>query len=721
MRVRIPFGSEILVGYILGVTSEPDSDSAGKHLKPILARLDDTPVVSAQLLALARWVADRYLAPLGQCLRLVFPSQVEKQTRAATPQMESSPPAPVPVLTDGHVISPVLAPLRDEVLTAIGDRRHHTVLLPGSTRDLIELYMEAVRTTLQTQRSALVLVPEIHQVEPLRRVLSDGGKVPSETYHGQLSMSERRNSWARIQRGEARLVIGTRSAVFAPVVDLGLLLIDQEDHGAYKAENVPRYDARVVATQRARELQAVLLLGSAHPSLESVHATHNPGTAWLGPGTGRSLPPVRTINLRGTSGEILSAPMVEAIAQRLAARQRVLLFLNRKGYASVLFCRDCGEALRCTACGLGWTFHKKEAMLRCSHCGQQEIAPSVCPACGGPRLHPSGLGTEAAEEALQRRFPQARLLRVERAGARGKTKDAGLSAHFQANDYDILIATQLVLTVVPRPVFSFIGILAPDTALHQPDFLAAERAYHTLREVMTLAPEDTLTAEVIIQTYMPDHHVIRALAAHDPSVFYDSELAARAALGYPPFGRLIGLRVTGIRDEAVATAAERWATALRLEIKKLVGEKRTFFNTTTRPHPGVASPTSWPVSTSTYRQRRRWPAHEGSGSKITGHGGSRRPCGQATVRCGCRSHIADWLDSRSPWSCRRLPSKNKSVPVSKPHALLAGRFPKKNVPWQDRGPAGTIKEGLYRDTVQCNRKKKRCGRENGSFLLSASG
>ena len=572
MRVRIPFGSEILVGYIVGVTSEPDRESAGKRLRPILARLDDAPVVSPQLLGLTRWVADRYLAPLGQCLRLAFPSQVEKQTRAPGPQIQSPHSAPVPVLTR-RVLSPALAATRDEVLAAIRDRRQGIVLLPGSSRDLIEVYREAVHATLRTGRSALILVPETHQVEPLRRVLADGGKLLAEAYHGQLSMSERRNSWERIQRGEARVVVGTRSAVFVPLVDLGLIVIDQEDHGAYKAENTPRYDARVVAAQRARELGAVLLQASAHPSLESVHPTPSSKRAWLGPGTG-SLPPVRTINLRGTPGEILSAPMVEAIAQRLAARQRALLFLNRKGYASVLFCRDCGEALRCTACGLGWTFHKKEVLLRCSHCGQQETAPTICPACRGSRLHPSGLGTEAAEEALRRRFPQARLLRLERAGARGKTKNAELLAHLQANDYDILIATQLILTVVPCPVVSFIGILAPDAALHQPDFLAAERAYHTLREVITLAPDDAATGEVMIQTYMPDHHVIRALAAHDPSMFYDSELAARAALGYPPFGRLIGLRVTGIRDETVATAAEHWATVLRLEIKKAATEKR---------------------------------------------------------------------------------------------------------------------------------------------------
>jgi primosomal protein N' (replication factor Y) len=550
----------------------PDRESDGKRLKPILARLDNTPIVSPQLLALTRWVAERYLAPLGQCVRLAFPSQVEKQHRAPGPQRQSPPSAPLPPLTR-RVLTPALAAGREELLSAIRDRRQGLVWLPGSSRDLIELYTEAAQATLRTERSALILVPETHQVEPIRRALADGGKVLTEAYHGQLSMSARRNAWERIQRGEARVVIGTRSAVFAPVVDLGLLVIDQEDHGAYKAENTPRYDARVVATQRARDLGAVLLQASAHPSLESVHATPSSKRVWLRSTTG-SLPSVRTINMRGTPGEILSAPMVEAITQRLAARHRALLFLNRKGYASVLFCRDCGEAVRCTGCGLGWTFYKKELLLRCSHCGQQATAPTICPACEGPRLQPSGLGTEAAEESLRRRFPQARLLRVERARARGKTKDAELLAHLHANDYDILIATQLILTVVPRPEVSFIGILAPDAALHQPDFLAAERAYHTLREVMTLAPDDALTAEVMIQTYMPDHHVIRALAAHDPSMFYDSELAARAALGYPPSGALIGLRVTGIRDETVATAAEHWATVLRLEIKKAAGEKR---------------------------------------------------------------------------------------------------------------------------------------------------
>lgn len=568
IRVRVPFGSEVLTGYILAVISEPGSDSAGKRLRHILARIDDAPVISSELLALTRWVADRYLAALGQCLRLAFPGRTEKRLRPSRTPPKDSPDQVL--LSNVPPLAPALVPLRDQLLETIAAQRYAALLLPASCKDLIHVYRSAVRAALGQNRSALILVPETHQVEPLRQMLSEDGALPSEAYHGELSIPARERAWSRIQRGEARLVIGTRSATFAPLVDLGLIVIDQEDQAAYKAENTPRYDARVVAAERARQLQAVLVLASAHPSLESVHATANLAAITLHSDT-QNLPPVRIINLRDTPGEILSAPLVDAMVERLAARKTALLFLNRKGYASVLLCRDCGQAMRCPTCGLGWTFHKTEAILLCSHCGQRKAPPTNCPACGGYRLFPSGLGTEAAEEAVQRRFPKARLLRIERAPS-GKKTDALLLARLREKDYDILIATQFVLSAVPRPFASLVGILAPDAALHLPDFLAGERAYHTLRNVLALASEDP-GAQVMIQTYMPEHHVIRSLAARNPALFYESELAARAALGYPPFGQLVSLRVTGTRDEVVAAAADRWAGLLGIEVAKVAGEK----------------------------------------------------------------------------------------------------------------------------------------------------
>ncbi|HEX9285512.1 MAG TPA: hypothetical protein VF879_07570, partial [Nitrospirales bacterium] len=247
----------------------------------------------------------------------------------------------------------------------------------------------------------------------------------------------------------------------------------------------------------------------------------------------------------------------------LAVRKSVLLFLNRKGYASVLICRDCGHAVQCPACSVGWTFHKHDGTLRCGYCGRTGKAPETCPACMGTRLFQTGLGTEALEEAVRLRFPAARVARLERQRAGGDPANAAILSLWQSGELDILIGTQLVITRMPRPVASLVGLVHPDATLHLPDFHAAEQAYHTLSEVMTLADPRDSDAAIMLQTHIPQHHVIRALAQRDPAIFYENELAARKALEYPPFGRLIGLRVSGTKEELVETAAIRWATSLR--------------------------------------------------------------------------------------------------------------------------------------------------------------
>jgi primosomal protein N' (replication factor Y) len=382
-------------------------------------------------------------------------------------------------------------------------------------------------------------------------------------YHGRLPPAERQRAWQRIQSGEAAIVIGTRSAAFAPVARLGLIIVDQEDHPAYKGENVPRYDARVIAAERARRNDAALILTSAHPSLESLQAT---GGQWdaLGAGSGSTnRPPVSVVDLReAPAGTILSATMTDAITARLAVRKKVVLFLNRKGYAPVLLCRDCGQAVRCPACAVGWTFHKHTRVLRCPHCGLSGASPDHCPACAGTRLAPAGIGTEAVEEAVRMRFPTARVARLEQEGRTRKEATAILSL-MQAGELDILVGTQLLVTRSPKPIASLIGFIYPDAALHLPDFRAAERAYHTSREVMALADPHDPDAAIVTQTHVPQHHVIRALARHEPAVFYESELSARATLGYPPFGHLIGLRVSGTREDLVEAAATRWAALLK--------------------------------------------------------------------------------------------------------------------------------------------------------------
>jgi primosomal protein N' (replication factor Y) len=558
MRVRVPFGREILIGYIVRVGGIPDT--AGKQIKNVIARLEETPSVNPELLALTQWVSERYLTALGQCLRLAFPGAPENEKRSQ-PRAPSDAKAPESVYVEASVLPDLLQPIKDHILRAVTEQTPGAFLAPAEPHELAGLYRAALRATRRMKRSMLVLVPETSRVGALQRLLQDESGGSCEAYHGGLSLAERRRAWSAIQQGHVSAVVGTRSAVFAPLQNLGLILIEQEDHSSYKAENSPKYDARVVAAERMRHLGGVLVLASAHPSLESVYATGNVGRLrWREPS---GSPAIRIVNLRDAPGEVLSPTMIEAIARRLSAHQKILLFINRKGFASVLLCRDCGQAVRCPQCSVGMTYHKQEGILLCAHCGRREGAPTLCPACRSTRLFPSGWGTEGVEELVKARFPQARIGRLER--GRQKQADALLLSQFETGNLDVLIGTQLLVTRHVQPIASLVGFVAPDAALHQPDFRAAERAYHLFRDVISLADTRSADSEVLLQTHIPEHHVIHSLAAQNPSVFYDTEFAARQMLGYPPFGHLIGLRVSGTLEDRVVAAAERWATLMHQE------------------------------------------------------------------------------------------------------------------------------------------------------------
>ncbi|TAL10236.1 MAG: primosomal protein N' [Nitrospirae bacterium] len=565
MRVRVPFGRGALTGFVVAVTPHPETGGKTAPIREVIARLEDRPSISPDLLALTAWVAERYLAPFGQCLRLAFPGSPER-TRAAVPAKHADETSAVAAgaAPGQSTCDESLAPLRAKALAAIARQTHASLLFPATTGALLGPCADAIQAVLDRGRTALVLVPETGRVDSLHAFFAARWGARCQAYHAGLSSAERHQAWARIQAGEAAVVTGTRSAVFAPLSGLGLLIVDQEDHQAYKAENVPRYDTRVVAAERARRAGAVLILASAHPSLETVHSTGT-DTGALGPIVPQAgAPPVTVADLRDAPfGDILSTPLSDAIAARLADRRRVLLFLNRKGYASVLLCHDCGQAVKCPACSVGWTFHKRDGLLRCSYCGRSGNAPERCPACAGTRLIPSGSGTEALEEQVKARFPAARIARLERHRTGGDGANAAILSLWQAKELDILIGTQMVVTRRPPPVASLVGLVYPDAALHLPDFQAAERAYHTCSDVMALADPHDSTAGIVLQSYLPRHHVIRALAERNPSIFYESELAARQALGYPPFGRLIGLRVSGTKEDLVDAAATRWAALLR--------------------------------------------------------------------------------------------------------------------------------------------------------------
>jgi primosomal protein N' (replication factor Y) len=456
-----------------------------------------------------------------------------------------------------------------EVEARLASRAFHAVLLQGVTGSGKTLvYLRAIEATLAAGRGAILLVPEIgltaQTVRPFRGVFGDRVAV----LHSALSDGERYDMWRGALRGERRVVVGTRSAVFAPVRDLGLIILDEEHDPSYKEhERDPRYHARDVAVMRAKRCGAVALLGSATPSLES---------DWNGRSGkferlrlprrvgNRPMPAVVLVDMRREGGGTLfSAPLRERIRARAASGERVILLQNRRGYAPFVQCADCGEALRCRDCAVTMTFHAPGRRMVCHYCGRSSGAPASCPSCQGPGLRYGGVGTQRVEEALLSQFPGVRVLRMDVDTTRRKGAHDRLLDAFRRGDADILLGTQMVAKGLDFPGVTLVGVISADTALNLPDFRAPERTFQLLAQVAGRSGRGDRPGEVVIQTYRPDDPAIRAACDHDFASFAERELEDRRVLGYPPFGRLIAFLFRGAEEPAVTAEAGACADLLR--------------------------------------------------------------------------------------------------------------------------------------------------------------
>jgi len=446
----------------------------------------------------------------------------------------------------------------------------HAALLHGVTGSgKTFVYLRAIERALAGGRGAILLVPEIgltaQTVRPFRGRFGDGVAV----LHSALSDGERYDMWRGVLRGERRVVIGTRSAVFAPVRDLGLIVLDEEHDPSYKEhDRDPRYHARDAALMRAKLCGAVALLGSATPSLESEWNGRSGKFARLGLPhriDRRPMPPVTLVDMRqeGGGGVIFSKPLRERIQARLRAGERTILLQNRRGYAPFVQCADCGEAIRCRNCAVTMTFHAPRRRMVCHYCGLSQAAPSACPSCQGPGLRYGGIGTQRVEEALLAQFSGARVLRMDVDTTRGKGAHGRLLDAFRRGEADVLLGTQMVAKGLDFPGVTLVGVISADTALHMPDFRAPERTFQLLTQVAGRSGRGERPGEVVIQTYRPDDDAIRAACAHDFDAFAERELDNRRALGYPPFGRLIAFLFRGREEAGVAAEAGACAEHLR--------------------------------------------------------------------------------------------------------------------------------------------------------------
>ncbi len=466
-----------------------------------------------------------------------------------------------------------LEPVED----AIQSRRFETFLLHGVTGSgKTEVYIAALKSVLARGKTGIILVPEIaltpQTVQRFRSHFPDQVAV----LHSRMSKGERFDAWRRLRDGTYPIAIGPRSAVFAPVENVGLIVVDEEHEASYKQfDPAPRYHARDVAVMRAHMNDAVCVLGSATPSLESRMNCRWGKYTYLSmpervpvPGHAAALmPPVKIIDLtlerkKHQLEGVLSEPLREALRQRLDRGQQAILLQNRRGYAPVIECQDCGWAPECPDCAVTLTYHKAKRHLRCHYCGRAESLPGVCPRCESDALAQLGTGTQRVEEELADCLPDARVIRMDRDTTSRKNAHHQLIGRFGRGEADILLGTQMVAKGLDFDRVTLVGVVSADTGLLLPDFRAEERTFQLITQVAGRAGRAELRGEVLLQTRSPDHPILKYALTHDYESFAGHALAERRALGYPPFGRLAGVEFRGPQERRVETLAGDWTAKI---------------------------------------------------------------------------------------------------------------------------------------------------------------
>src|SRR5882672_1513027 len=580
LRVLVPVGPRRVWGTVLGL--EPNTP--GFRVRKIAGIPEPRLVVTPELLELCRWVADYYAASLSDVLQAAVPSPGGLTRRAprlapeeAAAWLQVAPPRREELNEEQRI---ALLALEE----AIGSPDFRDFLLFGVTGSgKTAVYLHAAAECLRRGGQSLILVPEIalspQTLDSFRR--AGFGRVA--LCHSTLRPNERADVWRAAAAGEVDLVVGTRSAVFLPFRNLRLLVVDEEQDGAYKQDDAPRYHARDVALVRAQRLGAVAVLASATPSLET-YARVKRGSCGLlrlpNRIDGRPMPTVRITDLRhrhrahvtvpgreamassSASSRYLGPPLVEAMARTLERKEQAILFLNRRGHSTYLQCRGCGEVARCERCDVSLTVHLVDQSLRCHYCGAEKALRPACPGCGATDLWFGGVGIQKIEREVAGLFPGARLARLDFDATRKRGSAAAILKAFRTGETDFLLGTQMVTKGFDFPMVTLVGIIVADLQLYLPDFRAAERTFQLLTQVAGRAGRGDRPGEVILQSYDPDHPALRCAAAQDFEMFYELEASERRELRYPPFGHLVEIEVRGAKKERVVREAGALRTAL---------------------------------------------------------------------------------------------------------------------------------------------------------------
>jgi len=536
-----------------------------------LAKMEKRAPEQARLLSrLALGPLEREdLAPYSaSALRALVAKDLAAEEHRTVTRGLVSPLSPTPEAT---VFTSDQEEVFQSILPSLADASPATYLLHGVTGSgKTEIHSRAVQE-LPDHRQAIILVPEVSLTTQLISHFQERLPFPLAVWHHQLSEGEKFDLWKAIRDGEVKVVIGARSAVFAPLPDVGLIVVDEEQESSFKQEELPSYHAREVALKRAELKGATVILGSATPSLESYYQASEGAYRLLTLPSrygDRPLPEVEMIDMkdiddREAARSLLTRPLLDAAAKELADGSQVLFFLNRRGYAPFTHCRDCGWSLKCPNCQVSLVYHSPDNSSLCHYCGYRARSPESCPSCRGKKMRLSGTGTQKLEESVKEHFPGKGVARLDRDAVSKKGAAGRLVNDFAEGMTDILVGTQMAGKGFHFPRLTLVGVLAPDISLNLPDFRAAERTFQIVTQVAGRAGRGEKPGRVFIQTYQPEHYSLQAAARHDFLGFYRQEIEFRKELDYPPFCDLVLLRTDGPNLEQMEETSDRLASGLR--------------------------------------------------------------------------------------------------------------------------------------------------------------
>ena len=541
-RAEVRFGNKKMTGFITKIYDSFPSHCAVplEKIKQVSKIVDSEPLITQELLETAIWVSKYYLCTIGEAVNSILPSA----RRESSEQSFSF---------DSEISAGIRQNLSEEQKKAVNDILAHAEKNESSFHYLYgptgsgktEVFLQTAEQILKKNKGVIYLVPEISLTQQVVDSVVNRFGAQVAVLHSSLTQSQKLTQWKKILHREARIVIGARSAIFAPVPDLGMIIIDEEHDSSYKSGNTPRYHARQTAMYRASKLKIPLIMGSATPSVEAWHLMncgkllkHTLSKRLAG----GEKPSIKCINLNQSVMQgCISEELKNEIETTLKEKKQAILFLNRRGFTHFFRCSTCGFEMKCKNCSVSMTFHKSENRLRCHYCGWHILPPSSCPKCGSLDIGYSGFGTEFIEAETAQKFPNARIVRVDTDSVSKKGELQNKIDAFKKGEFDIMLGTQMVAKGLNFPNLKTVGIILADTALHLPDFRATERTFSLITQVAGRAGRFFPDGKVFVQTYNPENQAISFACSANTEGFYDFEINQRKLLSFPPFSRLIRL------------------------------------------------------------------------------------------------------------------------------------------------------------------------------------